>query len=314
MIYLRQSTASQEVLLGPFVDATDGVTAETGLTIANTDIKIWKTGATTLANKNSGGATHISAGNYYAVFDATDSDTIGPLRVVVQVSGALAFFMDLVVLDEAVYDALFGTTALATATNITAAAGIAVSSIGNDVITAASIQAGAIGAAEIADGAIDAATFAAGAITASAIAADAIGASELAADAATEIATAVWASADRQLTALDEDATTIDLNATTIGTVTTLTNLPAITANWLTAAGLAADAATEIAAAVLAAVVTGTTTVAQSLILLQAFGAGKASGLGTATAVYRDIADTTDVITATVDASGNRTVVVIVYP
>lgn len=41
------------------------------------------------------------------------------------------------------------------------------------------------------------------------------------------------------------------------GTVTTLTNLPAITANWLTAAGLAADAVTEIKAAI----VTNTLTV-----------------------------------------------------
>lgn len=37
----------------------------------------------------------------------------------------------------------------------------------------------------------------------------------------------------------------------TVGTVTTLTNLPAITSNWLTAAGLATDAAAEIATAVL---------------------------------------------------------------
>jgi hypothetical protein len=36
-----------------------------------------------------------------------------------------------------------------------------------------------------------------------------------------------------------------------VDTVTTLTNLPAITANWLTAAGLAADAGAEIADAVL---------------------------------------------------------------
>lgn len=43
-----------------------------------------------------------------------------------------------------------------------------------------------------------------------------------------------------------------------IPTVTTLTNLPAITANWLTAAGLAADAGTEIGAAVLSALGTGT--------------------------------------------------------
>ena len=66
MIELRQSTAGQEVPLGYFVDSTDGDTEETGLTISNTDIKIWKWGATTLANKNSGGATHISNGIYYA--------------------------------------------------------------------------------------------------------------------------------------------------------------------------------------------------------------------------------------------------------
>jgi hypothetical protein len=36
---------------------------------------------------------------------------------------------------------------------------------------------------------------------------------------------------------------------------------------------------------------------------------GKASGLGTTTAVYRDLADTKDRITATVDSDGNRTAV-----
>lgn len=105
-ILLRQSTASQEVLLGPFVDATDGVTAETALTIANTDIKIHKAGATTLANKNSGGATHISAGNYYAVLDATDTDTLGSGAIVVQVTGALAFRLNFTVLPAAVFDSL----------------------------------------------------------------------------------------------------------------------------------------------------------------------------------------------------------------
>lgn len=50
-------------------------------------------------------------------------------------------------------------------------------------------------------GAITSGAFATGAITATAIAADAIGASELAADAASEIGTAVWATATRVLTA-----------------------------------------------------------------------------------------------------------------
>jgi hypothetical protein len=105
-IFLKQSTASQEILLGPFVDSADGNTTETGLTIANTDIKVWKNGATTLADKNSGGATHISGGRYYAVLDATDTDTLGPMEVHVHVAGALAVKRECLVLAANVYDSL----------------------------------------------------------------------------------------------------------------------------------------------------------------------------------------------------------------
>lgn len=82
-------------------------------------------------------------------------------------------------------------------------------------------------------GAIQAATFAANAITASAIADGAID-------------TATFAA-----------GTTLP-RVTLVDTSTALTNLPTIPTNWLTAAGLAADAATEIGAAVLAALGTGT--------------------------------------------------------
>lgn len=56
-------------------------------------------------------------------------------------------------------------------------------------------------------------------------------------------------------------------------------------------------------------VVDGTTTGRQSMRLQNAALAGKASGLGTTTAVFRDLADTKDRISATVDADGNRTAV-----
>ena len=105
-IYLKYNTASQEIPLGYFVDSTDGNTEETGLTIANTDIKLWKNGATTLANKNSGGATHISNGLYYAVLDATDTNTVGPMVVFVHVSGALPVRVECVVLPALVFDSL----------------------------------------------------------------------------------------------------------------------------------------------------------------------------------------------------------------
>lgn len=109
-IALKQSTASQEIPLGYFVDSTDGNTEETALTPANTDIKLWKTGATTLANKNSGGATHVSNGIYYAVLDATDTDTLGPLVVFCHMSGALPVKTECVVLPANVYDSTIAAT------------------------------------------------------------------------------------------------------------------------------------------------------------------------------------------------------------
>jgi hypothetical protein len=118
MIILKQSTASQEVLLGPFLDDVDGKTQKTALTIANTDIKIWKAGGTTESNKNSGGATHIANGRYYAVLDATDTDTLGPLEVNIHVTGALPVRRECLVVTAARYDQITGTTAPLTATTI----------------------------------------------------------------------------------------------------------------------------------------------------------------------------------------------------
>lgn len=106
-IYLKQSTASQEVALGYFVDSTDGNTEKTALTIANTDIRLHKAGATTLANP-SAGATHISNGIYYWVADATDSNTLGPMVVYCHPTGALAVRVECCVLAANVYDSLIG--------------------------------------------------------------------------------------------------------------------------------------------------------------------------------------------------------------
>jgi hypothetical protein len=107
MIPLKYNTASQEIPLGFFLDSTDGDTEETGLTIANTDIWLWKSGATTIANKNSGGATHIQNGIYYCVLDATDTNTYGPLVIFVHESGALTVRVECVVMEVDAYDALY---------------------------------------------------------------------------------------------------------------------------------------------------------------------------------------------------------------
>jgi len=65
----------------------------------------------------------------------------------------------------------------------------------------------------------------------------------------------------------------------------------------------------NIAAAVLAAYVEGTTTVQQALRLYDAVLGGKVIGAGTSTETFRDLADTKDRIIATVDSNGNRTAI-----
>jgi len=108
--FLKQSTASQGRILGPFVDDTDFKTPETGLTISNTDVKLSKGGAASV-NKNSGGGTHRVNGMYSFDFDATDTDTVGELSVSINVSGALIVVGKFTVLEEAIYDAIYGASA-----------------------------------------------------------------------------------------------------------------------------------------------------------------------------------------------------------
>lgn len=80
----------------------------------------------------------------------------------------------------------------------------------------------------------------------------------------------------------------------TAGTITTVTNQ-------LTAA--------TIAAAVWAYVVEGSFTAVNYIRIFASALGGKASGLATTTATFRDTGDTKARITATVDTSGNRTAV-----
>jgi len=77
-----------------------------------------------------------------------------------------------------------------------------------------------------------------------------------------------------------------------------------------TATNLAAvPTAAAVADAVWDEAVDSTITARQSIRLANSALGGKASGLNTTTAVYRDLADTKDRISATVDADGNRTAV-----
>jgi hypothetical protein len=169
--YLRQSTAGQARAIGPFLDRTDGVTAETGLTINAGDVKLIIGGGAS-QDKNSGGGTHRANGVYGFTFNATDTATVGEMEVSIDVAGALPVFDKFFILEEAVYDALFA----ASSPGYVANAPVNVAQFGGSNLTAAS------GIPEV-----KVASLAAASITAAAIATDAIDADALAANAVDEI-------------------------------------------------------------------------------------------------------------------------------
>lgn len=105
MQFLRQSTAGQVIQIGPLAKSADG-TAQTGQTIANTDIKLLKNNATASVNKNSGGATELETGTYYATLDATDTNTLGRFSVKVAMASTLVWRESFMVLPTQVYDSL----------------------------------------------------------------------------------------------------------------------------------------------------------------------------------------------------------------
>lgn len=147
-MYLKQST-SVTVVLGPFLDDTDGKTAETALTIAQADVRLSKNAGTFAQKSDTGSASHMEAGYYSCGFNTTDTNTLGHLRVAVAKSGALPVWRDYLILPANVYDSLLSTDKLQ----------VHAVEIADDLITAAAIATDALtsdalatsGLAEIAD-------------------------------------------------------------------------------------------------------------------------------------------------------------------
>jgi hypothetical protein len=111
-MWLIQSTAVT-VKLGPFVDDTNGNAVEDGLTIQKADVRLSKNGGNmAAASADQGvadaGAPHDELGYYDVSLDATDTDTLGRLKVMVHESGALPVWQDFMVVPANVWDSLFG--------------------------------------------------------------------------------------------------------------------------------------------------------------------------------------------------------------
>lgn len=150
-MFLKQST-SVTIVLGPFVDDTDGKTAETALTITQTDIRLSKNAGVYAQKNDTGSATHMENGHYAVTLNTTDTNTLGHLRIAVNETGALPVWRDYLILPANIYDSLLNTDKLQ----------VHAVEIDNNLITAAAIATGAIDA------------------------------DALAADAAAELADAIW--------------------------------------------------------------------------------------------------------------------------
>ncbi len=116
MTWLKQSTVVT-VQLGAFLDATDGVVPETGLATnmdsATTGIRVSKNGAVMIDRNSATVPAHDDDGHYRIVLSATDTDTLGTLRIQYEESGVTTpAWRDFMVVPANVWDSFFGADAL----------------------------------------------------------------------------------------------------------------------------------------------------------------------------------------------------------
>jgi len=111
--FLKQSTAVT-VMIGEFLDDTDGKTAEGGLTLTSSDIYLSKNGgAYTAKNEASSATSDVNLPGWYTCpLNDTDTGTVGILQLAVHVSGALPVWDAWMVVPANVYDSMMGTDLL----------------------------------------------------------------------------------------------------------------------------------------------------------------------------------------------------------
>lgn len=273
MSFLKQSTAVT-VRFGPFLDKTDGVSEETGLTPG---IEVSKNHGAFGARSSASAVSHDTEGWYAVPLDTTDTGTLGKLILKAHDSANhLPVWMEFVVVPANVYDAIVaGSDYLQTdavqiegvdATNqINAEADTALADY--DPPTKAELDSGLAALNDL---------DAAGIRTAIGLAA---------------------ANLDTQLAAIDD---AVDTEVAAIKAKTdNLPASPAATGDSMALTAAAVDA-------VLDEVVEGTVTMRQLLRVLLAFAAGKTTGGATTSIAFRDQADTKNRIAMTVDTDGDR--------
>jgi len=110
MLFLKQSTAVT-VNVGPFIDDTTGKDAETGLTEHPADILLAKNGGNFGAKNEASNLTHDNLGWYHCPIDETDTNTLGRLQLHCHEAGFLPVFHEYTVLPANIFDSLISGSA-----------------------------------------------------------------------------------------------------------------------------------------------------------------------------------------------------------
>ena len=286
-LWLKQGVAVT-VKIGPFIDDGDGKTAEIGLTLTQADIRISKNGANIIQKNEATNATTDELGYYDCPIDDTDTNTLGRLQLMVHEAGALPVYHEYMVVTANVWDTLCSTDLFQT--DLTQIGGVAQSATdlkdfadaGYDPATDKVTGVKLCDRTTLVDLAT-ACTTVTTTTTATNVTND-VGITQAGAD-------KVWGTAARALTDKAGFSLAADQSAVTIGTVNTI----------------AAGGIDGIWDEVIEGALTGRHVMKLNLAAL----AGKSAGGGTATITFRDNADGKDRITATVDADGNRSAVVL---
>lgn len=107
--FLKQSTQVKQ-LIGPFVDAADGFTPETGITLGAADqAEAWKHDASATTDISANTWTHIADGMYNLTLTTSDTNTVGTLSVIVlDTSVCRPVRMSFTILSANIYDSLIG--------------------------------------------------------------------------------------------------------------------------------------------------------------------------------------------------------------
>ena len=105
--YLKQSTAAT-LMMGPFVDSIDGSTPKTALTLSQSDVRLSKNGGDPAQKHQTSDAVHKENGYYAVYLDATDTGTLGRLRVMISKATALGVKEDFMVISASAYTNLVG--------------------------------------------------------------------------------------------------------------------------------------------------------------------------------------------------------------